>query len=282
MGKKKLSQAEFCERINKTHKHPYKVLEDYKTIDTPLRIQCLRCTNIFKVKPKDFIGSKNKKGTDCPKCSHPSKRKDVNDLTQILEDNGYEMLSKYENTHSKVLFKHLKCGNEFLMRPNNFFIKGNRCPKCTISKGEEIIEAWLKDNSFSYTSQYHPGKNKIGSNFLSFDFSIEIDDELILLEYDGRFHFEPKSSKADHIKKFNDQQNADYRKNEYAVNNKIPLIRIPYFDLKRIEIILDTVFNDYLHSSNTCNKCIMESTSQTIGGGNIDISKYIVNFWDKI
>ena len=54
------------------------------------------------------------------------------------------------------------------------------------------------------------------------------------------------------------------------------------FDLKRIEIILDTVFNDYLHSSNTCNKCIMESTSQTIGGGNIDISKYIVNFWDKI
>lgn len=270
---KKLSQKDFCERVVQTHEHKYKVLGKYINIETKLDIKCLRCNDVFSVKPKDFIGSKNKKGTDCPKCSHPSKRKTLNEIKELLEGEEYEILSEYKNTHTKVLFKHLVCGNEFLMRPNNFFIKGNRCPKCTISKGEERIENWLQKNSILYKSQYHPGKDKIGSNFISFDFAVDIEGETVLIEYDGRFHFEPKSNKPEHISKFNAQKKSDLRKNNFAIDNEIPLIRIPYFDLENIEIILDTVFNDYLQ---------MESTSQTIGGGNIDISKYIVNFWDKI
>lgn len=51
----------------------------------------------------------------------------------------YSMLGNYVNTRTKTLFKHNKCGFEWMLRPNNFY-NGKRCPKCNgrirISKDE--------------------------------------------------------------------------------------------------------------------------------------------------
>lgn len=41
----------------------------------------------------------------------------------------YSMLGNYVNTRTKTLFKHNKCGFEWMIRPNGFY-NGQRCPKC--------------------------------------------------------------------------------------------------------------------------------------------------------
>ena len=43
--------------------------------------------------------------------------------------NEYEVLGEYVNTHTKILFRHNKCGNEFLMSPKSFIHDSQRCPK---------------------------------------------------------------------------------------------------------------------------------------------------------
>lgn len=46
-----------------------------------------------------------------------------------LTNGEYELLGKYEKTHTKTIIKHLKCGYEFEMAPHSF-LAGQRCPHC--------------------------------------------------------------------------------------------------------------------------------------------------------
>lgn len=64
----------------------------------------------------------------------------------------------------------------------------------------------------------------------------------VLIEVDGEFHFNsPFSSK-----KLKLTQRNDRRKNRYALANKIPLYRIPYWKLKNIKTIEDIFQNEFL------------------------------------
>ena len=50
-----------------------------------------------------------------------------------LGSGEYESLTPYVRNDEKVLMKHLLCGHEWFLHPNNFR-KGNRCPKCHHAK----------------------------------------------------------------------------------------------------------------------------------------------------
>jgi len=110
------------------------------------------------------------------------------------------------------------------------------------SKGITNIVNYLKNNNIEYIREYyyHDCKN---INYLRFDFFLPKMN--ILIEYDGRQHFESVSIwGGDDALKIT--QNNDRIKNEYCKKNRIPLLRISY--LEDVELILSNYLELYLKS----------------------------------
>jgi very-short-patch-repair endonuclease len=146
--------------------------------------------------------------------------------------------SPYEyKPHSKEKV-YWKCSNnehkDYKRKISESYDAEFRCPTCNFSKGEKEIEKYLKANEIKFISQME-FKELIGlkGGNLSYDFYVP--QHNVLLEYDGEFHYQPIRGKE----RFNRQNTHDKLKDEYAKNNKIKLIRIPYWDFDNIKEILD-------------------------------------------
>ena len=215
----------------------YTVLGEYKNADTKILMKHNKCGNEYEVTPNNFLNQKRR----CPFCSGNKKKttdifkKEVYDLV----GKEYTVLGEYKNADTKILMKHNKCGNEYEVTPNKF-LQDRRCPKCRFSRGEEIIRNYLKKNNISFQEQFSFPDCKY-KRVLRFDFKLDINNKIILLEYDGEFHFNNKYSK----KNLEEQKIRDNIKNEYCKNKNIPLIR--FTNLNKDELLkkLDNVFNDY-------------------------------------
>ena len=113
---------------------------------------------------------------------------------------------------------------------------------CLISIGEENISRILRDNNIIYKSQYQVNINGI---FYRYDFAIfNKEDNLIrLIEFDGIQHYDNKQKHWGHD--ITKTQERDKIKNQYALQNNIPLVRIPY--IERDNITLEMLLgNEYL------------------------------------
>lgn len=113
---------------------------------------------------------------------------------------------------------------------------------CLISIGEENISRILRDNNIIYKSQYQVNINGI---YYRYDFAIfNKEDSLIrLIEFDGIQHYDNKQKHWGHD--ITKTQERDKIKNQYALQNNIPLVRIPY--IERDNITLEMLLgNEYL------------------------------------
>lgn len=63
-----------------------------------------------------------------------------------LVGNDYVVLGNYVNSASKILIKHLLCGNCYEVTPNNF-IRGRRCPYCKNRKTTASFSEEVKNKS---------------------------------------------------------------------------------------------------------------------------------------
>lgn len=116
------------------------------------------------------------------------------------------------------------------------------CGQCNhTSLGEQKIENLLKTNNIKYE------KEKVFNNFYFSDserkprFDFYIEDKYIV-EFDGIQHFKSNGgwNTEDKVKL---TQKRDKIKNEYCLNNGIPIIRIPYTHLNNLQledILLET------------------------------------------
>ena len=94
---------------------------------------------------------------------------------------------------------------------------------------------WLKKNNFEYKNEYIFNDLISDKNaYLRYDFAVFINSKVTLIEYDGEFHYK----KIIDEESFNRRKMLDKQKDEYAINNNIPLIRIPYWEYENIEKIL--------------------------------------------
>ena len=86
-----------------------------------------KCGNEYLVRPDHFISN----GRRCPYCSKRTKKSTEEFKEEIynLTNGEYELISEYINRETKVKIRHIKCGNEFEIKPLQF-LKGGRCPKC--------------------------------------------------------------------------------------------------------------------------------------------------------
>lgn len=170
-------------------------------------------------------------GANCPKCAILEKvgstdlfiskatdlHGDVYDYSRVVYDRSFRKVELICKRHGG-----------FLITPNNH-LRGNGCPLCISSKGENRIALTLNRMGVVYEVQ----KTFTDLRRLRFDFYIP--SKNLLIEYDGKQHFEPvsygvsKSIKASDHDRFLKQRRNDIKKNEYAERNCIRLIRIPYY-----------------------------------------------------
>lgn len=141
------------------------------------------------------------------------------------------MLSdKYVNADSKLKYKCV-CGNisEIMYRS---FHEGHRCG-CLISMTESNTVKFFDKYSIKFKRQkFFPDCKNIKP--LPFDFYV---NDKYIIETDGGQHFKPVEIFGGE-EKFKQQVLHDNIKNEYCIRNKIPILRISFKELKKIDKII--------------------------------------------
>jgi Zn ribbon nucleic-acid-binding protein len=231
---KKKTHEEFVREVYDLIGNEYTVIGKYTYTKIKLKIRHNYCTHEWMVTPHNFL-----RGTRCPKCFGKNKSTTDEFKKKVFEMYGdeYEVLSEYVNNSTHISMKHTICNHTYKVLPSNF-LRERRCPQCTESKGERKVREYLNKNLIVFKQQFEfEGLIGVGGNNLRFDFAIfnEFDKLICLIEYDGEFHY----------KKFYEDQSFeviqihDNRKNKYCEERKIPLLRIPFWEINNIERILD-------------------------------------------
>lgn len=244
--KQACSYSEFIEKAQKVHKDKY----DYsKTIyinnHTKVEVFCNTCQEYFFVTPLNLISNKS----GCKKCANISKRnkyisnnEDFIAKARIIHNYNFSYnFIIYKGNKIKIEIICNKCNKTFWQTPN-MHLSGRGCPYCNESTGEKKIKNWLNQNNIKYTVQktYSDLYFKIPRCKLRFDFFLP--DYNLCIEFDGQQHFEPcfpRNNKELAQVKFDELQQRDQLKTQYCENNKIELLRIPYWDFKNIKKILE-------------------------------------------
>lgn len=175
-------------------------------------------------------------GKRCRKCSGSNKYT-IQDVKKYAKQYCYEILTNtYKDNKTHLSFK---CPNNhlFLMRFDHFRA-GTRCPYCRESKGEKSIMKYLEENNINYIRQYRY-ENCKDDKPLPFDFYLPYYNTCI--EYDGELHYKSIDFYGGQIE-LEKQKKRDNIKTQYCKDNNIKLIRIPYWEFKNIEIILNEIY----------------------------------------
>lgn len=215
-----------------------KRLDNYKNNRMKIKFKCLvdSCQHIWEASPCKILNSKR----GCPKCSKklPLNNQVVDDR---LKSKNIKRLGEYKNNKTKIEFKCLDplCGHIWKTKPELILNNNTSCPHCSLGKSEKnikkLIEKYIKYKLFE------PHKPFLFNNRRYVpDFYIENDKIQIIIEYNGRQHYEPVEfggiSKEKAMKIFIMQQKRDRELKEYCISNNIELLEIPY-TWKESEII---------------------------------------------
>jgi hypothetical protein len=226
--KQRYTQEEFEKKVYLLFQDEYSVVGKYMSSLKPIKIRHNSCGNEYYALPNNIL-----RGATCLRCSDIKKgmlaRKTHEQfLEEVAEqlDGEYEILSEYQGAFNHILIKHVTCGNEYEVTPDNL-LHGRRC-KCYIdSKGVVLINNILEDKKVQFEREYTFEDCRYVKK-LRFDFMvINGEQPLLAIEFDGKQHFESIDFYGG-IEFFNKTKERDRIKNEYCKENSLPLIRIPY------------------------------------------------------
>jgi len=213
-----------------------KVLSEYNGGKNHIKCCCTSCNKTFETKPQDLLNGHL--GHRCP-VHHESRNKDPEQFQNELESVNSDiiLLEKYVSTDKKIFCKCKKCEHKWNGNPSDL-LNGHGCPCCNASRGEKMIHAYAKKHNIEYVPQYSPSECKYKYK-LRFD--VYFPQQQIIVEYDGRQHFEPIERWGGE-ESFRYVQIRDEIKNQYCLENNIKMVRIPYWEYNNIDNILDTHF----------------------------------------
>lgn len=170
-------------------------------------------------------------------CAVCAKRPKIDNelVDERLRGRSIVRLGEYVNARTPLEFKCLECDDEFKSYPDAVMNKMTGCPACSSSKGELEVIRILSDMGLDFEIEFSfEGLIGLGGKPLRYDFCINLEDKIILVEYDGIFHYEEVFDGSGHetIKEH------DKIKNQFCLDHDIKLIRIPYWEFNNIHNIL--------------------------------------------
>lgn len=148
-----------------------------------------------------------------------------------------EMLEE-RNKNGRIIYKcKCDCGNEVEVLGNSLTTYHTLSCGCLVSYWNTYIQQFLEENKIEHMSEY---VIYIGDNYYRYDFYLP--QYNLFIEYDGQQHYKP-------VRFFGNDEDAKYVyertkehdeiKNRYCKENNINLLRIPYWETKNIETIIN-------------------------------------------
>lgn len=222
------------------------LVTEYKTAVTPVPVICKVCGHLFHVSPNSILRGV----ASCPKCA----RKRINEKRRM----GFEgFKQKAELAHpddryfynfeenydlkrnsQKVKIRCNHCGNIFWQEAGSH-LSGRGCPKCVYSRGEELVDNYLKDREIFVLER----KNVYGVSsvreYVIPDFRILLESKEVWIEYNGIQHYKATFNFGDKKcakERLLDQIARDRDVREYCKNNDIFLVEVPYTIIKKDEV----------------------------------------------
>lgn len=230
--------------IKRANDFGFDIFSEYKNNKTKVLAKCKLCGFENMIRPDNIISGKTcrqcamKKFTTSRKFSIDVFKERVKDLA----GDSYSVIGKYKNADTKIEMVHNECGNTFMMTPNKFYHSGRRCPLCNHrSNPEKEINGILKSYGIKFKEQY---KMEGCKNILPlpFDFALDINNVLVIIEYNGIQHYEP-------VELFGGEENLqrtqkrDKIKKEYCYSKNIDIHYIRYNQNIKEEV--DRIINYY-------------------------------------
>lgn len=223
------------------------VLGKYINSYTHVLVKCYK-GHTWPVKPYNITS-----GKWCSGCYGNSKEEARKKLQGIIDHEKGKLLTPYNGKRSPITLEHQRY-NEKLKKnvthtwttiAENIF-QGCWCPFCRESSGEKEIRLFLEENDIKYDREYPV---KINNCRYRFDFFLQIDNKVIIIEYDGEQHFE-LTDFFHSEEEFKKQQISDFIKTKWAIDNNIFILRIDYLNFDNIRDILletlsDIIFCEY-------------------------------------
>lgn len=230
----KSNSEEFILKANKIHNNLYDYnLVDYKNNKTKVIIICHRHGE-FEQQPNNHLN-----GQGCEKCMRESRILPITSFilrSNIIHNNLYDYsLVKYKSIHDKVeIICHIHGKFNQLAYCH---LDGQGCPKCKSPKGEKEILKYLNFKNIEYKFQK---KILVNDTFFIYDFYLPKYN--LFIEYDGEQHF-MNIKFFGGIKRLSERINNDFQKDKYCLLNDINILRIPHWDFKNIENLLNNYFS---------------------------------------
>ena len=240
-GRERLTLQTFKNKLHKINTDI--ILEsDYINQTTYITVKCNVCNYKWVVKPYSLLN-----GHGCPKCkgiktSLLKTKTHQQFLDEIKQINPFvKILETYINNDTKILCECLQCHKNWKVTPHSL-LSGHGCPHCKYSLGEQKVSQYLTQHNISFVPQYTHPQCKY-HKLLRFDFALIDNNEQVyaLIEYDGKQHFEEVdfSGNGDADENLWRVQKYDSIKDEFCKRHNIPLLRIPYWEYDRVELLLE-------------------------------------------
>ena len=220
--------------------------KDYIDTNQKISLRC-KCGDIFYASVHDYKSSDKKQCNVCGN-NHLRVEEFISFFEELESRYGCKLLEYSSDkgyiTHRSELKIQCECGELFKTIMNSVQryhkVTCNKCSKI-VSKGEDRIRTYLINNGIEFEMQHTFSDCRGKRKPLPFDFAVFDEKRKFLIEYDGIQHFEPREfgmRKEETLQSFREIQANDQIKNQYCIDNDIPLIRIPYWEFDNIEHIL--------------------------------------------
>jgi len=226
----------FISKAREIHKNRYDYSKvDYKRTGDKVTIICEAHGEFEQIAGNHL----DRKG--CRKCSREDAASSRTSTTAAFTEKAKAIHgSKYN--YSKVDYSNSKTKvtiicevhGEFAQKPSNH-LSGDGCPGCRSSKGEIKVREILNKLNIEFSCQ-KTFAECADKACLRFDFYLP--DYNLCIEYDGKQHYEGWWKNPEESLEFIKRR--DEIKNKFCEDSGIGLLRIPYFEFSKVEILIKT------------------------------------------
>jgi hypothetical protein len=238
-----IEEKNFMDKVREYSGDRFVLLSDYINRETPITLGCtLHGKTPYPIErsyPSSITDAIKRGGSiECKECDRVN---NLNNYKRKFEDVQSNRSIKYTypnidkefiNGNTKIPIEcHVKGPNDkehgmFWQTPSNHST-GQGCPICQESRNERYIGELLRKNGIKFEKE----KNYPELGNQKFDFYLP-EPYNVLIEYDGKQHFEPTFGKSEYTRQmnYNILYESDNIKNEFIKTNNygLGLIRIPH------------------------------------------------------